>query len=186
MQWQLLFLSVVPLLAFALVESAGKRRNAIVAAVLVAGVEFVFNSYRLGFVEVFSLVSLVVFVVLGRLSLQRNDSVFFKFQPVVLGLVLASVFWIHDAVADERLLALILEKHVRVNEVVPPYQRGYFAGYARTTSRSLPFLLVLHAALTAYAALRLSTWWWFAVRAVGFYLLVALLFFTERLLQASY
>jgi hypothetical protein len=75
---------------------------------------------------------------------------------------------------------------VRINEVLPPYQRGYFAGYAQTMSRSLPFLLVLHAGLTAYAALRLSTWWWFVVRVPGFYLLAAALFFAERLLQVSY
>ena len=105
---------------------------------------------------------------------------------MLFALVLAGIFWVHDAFADERLLALILQKHVRMNEILPTYQHGYFAMYARTMSRSLPFLLVLHAGLTAYAALRLSTWGWFVVRVPGFYLLAVLLFFAERLLQASY
>lgn len=186
MQWQLLFFSMPPILAFAVVEAPGHRKHAVSAAVAVAAVECGYNSWQLGRIEVFSLLSLALFLVLGGLSLQRDRIVLFKLQPVLLGLVWAGVFWIHDSLSDERLLPLILEDVVGVNEVIPPYQRGYFAGYARSMSTSLPFLLVFHAGLTAYAALRLSTWWWFHVRVFGFYLLVVVLFFTERLLAVSY
>lgn len=188
MQWQLLLFSMLPILAFAVVESFGNRRNAVMAAVVVAAVECVYNSVQLGFVEAFSLLSLVLFLVLGGLSLRRDRIVIFKFQPVAMGIVWAAAFWIHDSffLSDKALLPLILDKYVGVNEVIPPYQRGYFAIYAQTMAKSLPFLLVLHAGLTAYAALRLSTWWWFQVRVFGFYLLVVVLFYGERLLPVPY
>jgi intracellular septation protein A len=185
-QWQLLFFSMFPILAFAVVETISNRRNAVASAIVVSAAEFAFNSHQLGFLEVFSAISLLLFLALGVASLRSGRIVIFKFQPVLMGLLWAGAFWIHDARSGDRLLALILERHVRVNELIPPYQRGYFAGYAATMSRSLPFLLVFHAGLTAYAALKLSTWWWFGIRTVGFHLLVLGLFFAERLFSVSY
>jgi intracellular septation protein A len=179
---------MVPIAVFTVLETQGRRRNAVIAAIAVAAVEFAYNSLLLGFVEPFSSASFVLFLILGRLSLQRDRIVLFKFQPVAMGILWAGAFWIHDSILlpDAPLFPLILEKYVRVNEVIPPYQRGYFAAYAETMSKSLPFLLLFHAGLTAYAAVRLSTWWWFHVRVFGFYLSVVVLFYAERLFRVTY
>jgi intracellular septation protein A len=185
-QWQLMFLSMFPILAFAAVENVGGQRKAVYAAVLVAAVECLYNSHQLGFIEAFSLTSLASFAVLGWLALRRNQIVVFKFQPVAMSLVWAGAFWIYDGFSGDRLLPLILEEYVGVNELISPHQRGYFARYAATMSTSLPFLLVFHAGLTAYAAVTLSTWWWFQIRVVGFYLLVVALFYYERVFQMTY
>ena len=188
MQWQLLFFSMLPVVVFAAVESLYSNRDAVVAAIVVAAIEFAYNSFALGFVEPFSAVSLLSFGALGALGLARDRMLLVKLQPVVMALVWAGAFWIHDATApsETRLFEHVLYEYVGIGELIPPYQAGYFAGYAHTMSRSLPFLLVLHAGWTAWAAFRLSTSAWALVRVLGFYGLAVALFCAERFLQASY
>jgi len=65
------------------------------------------------------------------------------------------------------------------------YQRGYATIYATTLSKSMPVLLVLHAAMTARAAWKRSTCWWFNIRVFGLYGMVAALFLCERLLGVT-
>jgi intracellular septation protein A len=75
-----------------------------------------------------------------------------------------------------------MEEHVGIHEILPAYQRGYATVYATTLSRSLPYLLLIHAGVTAYVATKRSTWCWFHVRVFGFYAMLAVLFLAERLL----
>ncbi len=80
---------------------------------------------------------------------------------------------------------MIMKDAVGIDAILPPYQRGYAEVYATTLSRSLPYLLLVHAGLTAYAAAALSTWAWFHVRVFGFYAMLAALFLAERLIGVS-
>jgi intracellular septation protein A len=187
MQWQLLFPAMIPCAGFVLVAALGSRRQAVLTTVVLALAECVGTSLQVGFLEPFSLVSLLLFTVLGGLSLHRESDSWIKLQPVFLGLCWAASMWFHDLrdPAAQPLLALILEKYVDFNAVIPPYQRGYFAGYAVSFSRSLPFLLVFHAGLTAWAAFRLSNLGWLGVRVLALYLLATALFYAERLVQAQ-
>lgn len=182
MQWQLLFFSMTPIAVFVVAQTFVNERRAIALSIVAAAIECGYNSYSLGFLETFSLFSFVLFTVLGALSIRTANSVFFKFQPVLIGVALAGVFLVYGLAFDTPLFAVIVEDHIGMKEVVPAYQRGYFSIYARTMSRTIPFLLLLHAALTGYAALKLSVWRWFLVRTVGLYLLIAVWFFAERLL----
>jgi intracellular septation protein A len=182
MEWQLLFVSIAPVLAYGALWTFGRPKAAIVVSVVVACAGLVFNSLRLGFVEPFSSLSLVLFAALGAWSLAVDDHRPFKLQPVMFELCCAAVLVYYNVILDTPLLPLVLEEHVRLHEVLEPYQRGYATVYATTLSRSLPFVLSLHAAITAYAACTLSTGWWLSIRVVGFYLMVGVLFVGERLL----
>lgn len=185
MQWQLLFLSIPPLVAYMALYAAGRPRAAIAAAVLVAALELLYNSLQLGIWEPFSLLSLTLYVVLGAVSLERRDDRFFKLQPVAFELSVAAVLIYFRVALDTAFFALVLEEHLGLHLVIESYQRGYATVYATTLSRSMPFLLVLHAGLTAHAALSKSTWWWFNFRVFGLYAMVAVLFVGERLLGVT-
>lgn len=182
-QWQLLFFAMIPVAAYAGLRGRGVAVPAAMGiATSVAALELAWNSLRLGRVETFSLLSLLLFSVLGGLALLRSDERLFKLQPVLLDLGLAGVFlyaWYGNGVA---LLEVILDRHVGLFDALPSYQRGYASLYATTLSRSLPWLLLVHAALTAEAALRRSNAWWFVVRVPGFYLVLGALFLVERML----
>jgi intracellular septation protein A len=185
MQWQLLFFSMAPVVAFMAFRAWGPPRRALVAAIAVAALELAYNSQQLGGVEPFSLASFTLFGLFGGISLHRNDERFFKLQPVALDLILAGTFLYYGLILDIPLFAVIMEEYVGINEILPPYQKGYASVYATTLSRSLPYLFLVHAGATAYAAIKRSTWGWFHVRVFGFYAMLGALFLVERLLGVT-
>lgn len=182
MQWQLLFFSMAPIVAFVAVRSKGRLWSALVAAVAVAAIELAYNSYQLGGVEPFSLTSFALFGILGGAAYFRDDARLFEMQPVVLELIVAAVFLYYGLVLETPLFAVILEEKVGLHEILPAYQRGYATVYATALSRSLPYLLLVHAAVTAWAASTRSLWYWFHVRVFGLYAMLAVLFLAERIL----
>jgi intracellular septation protein A len=185
MQWQLLFFSMAPVVAFMGFRARDQSRRAIGAAIAVAAIELAYNSVQLGVLDPFSLASFTLFGLLGGLGLHRDDEWFFKLQPVALEVIMAGAFFYYGLVLETPLFALIMEEHVKIHEILPPYQRGYATVYTTSLSRSLPYLLLVHAGITAYVATKRSAWWWFHVRVFGFYAMLAALFLAERLLGVT-
>lgn len=182
MQWQLFFIAIPPIIVYAAFWAFGRPRQGILGAILVSSLELIYNSVALGFVEPFSSWSFLTCSLLGVMSLQRGDDRFFKLQPVAFELCVAAVLVYYNVVHETALLAIVVDEHLGLHEALAAYQRGYATVYATTLSKSLPFMLVVHAALTAYGAWARSTWWWFNMRVFGFYVMLAALFFGERLL----
>jgi intracellular septation protein A len=185
MQWQLLFLSIAPIVVYMVFWFAGRWRIGLVAAMATSGVELVLNSIMLSRIEPFSLLSFSLFVAFGSISLRGVDDRIFKMQPVALELIFASVVICYYVVLDIPLLTVIAKEHLRLHDALAPYQRGYATVYTTTLSRSLPYVLFLHAAITAYAAIARSTWWWFFIRVFGLYVMIGALFLVERLLGVT-
>lgn len=182
MQWQFLFISVFPVIAYMLFWVRNKPRYGIVAALVVGALELAYNSLQLDLLEPFSLLSLVFLGLFGGLSLSSGDDRLFKLQPVAFELVGAAVLIYYNCILETPLLPIVTEKYLGLHDVLAAYQRGYATVYATTLSTSLPYLLLVHAGLTAYVAWARSTWWWFNVRVFGFYGMLAALFVVERLL----
>lgn len=180
MQWQLLFLSMAPALVYAVLATRGAPAAAIGAALAVSAAELVLNSVRLGVVEPLSLTSFVLFALAAFAAYHRRSPRLVELQPVALEVLGAGVLAYAYFVRGVPLLAVIAKDYLDIDAVLPPYQHGYAEVYATTLSRSLPFVLIGHAALTAFGAIERSTWWWFNVRVFGFYGMVALLFVAER------
>lgn len=185
MQLQLAFASIPPLIAFVALRPLGGTRVALWAAIAVAALEWIYDSLQLGFVEPFTLTSLLLFAVCCGLSIRRDDLLYFKLHPVVFESLVAGAFFYSNLILAKPLFATIVQEHAGLIEALPPWQRGYFESYTLTLSRSVPFLLLAHAGLTAWAALRLSFWSWFWVRVAGLYAMLVLLFLAERILQVS-
>ncbi|HSN81260.1 MAG TPA: septation protein IspZ [Polyangiales bacterium] len=182
MQWQLLFVSIAPVVGFMLFWARGEVRVGIACAIAVSAIELVYNYLSLGRIEPVSILSFALFAVFGWLAWRAEDARYFKLQPVAFELVLAAVM-IHFYVArGTPLLVTFAEDYVGLHDALSAYQRGYATVYTTTLSKSLPYLMLAHAVLTGYFALKRSTWWWFNVRVFGFYMLVAVLFLVERLL----
>ncbi len=185
MQWQLVFFSLAPLVTFMALRSRVTLQWAVRATLAVSAIEFIYNSCQYGGIEPFSLTSCGLFAVFGGLSLHKHDEQFVKLQPVALEVFIACTFFYYSLALEIPLFAVIVEEHIRVHEVIPIYQRGYATVYATTLSRSLPYLLLVHALATAWAATKLPIWWWFHVRVFGFYAMLGALFLVERLLGVT-
>lgn len=186
MQWQLVFFGMFPIFGYVLILGMSTQRKALVGAILVAAATLIYNSIHFRQLEIFSLISFLLFLVLGAVSLKKQKDVYFKFQPVLLEVILAGIFLYFNFVVQKPLFFIILDKYMVIGEIIPAYFKGYYEIYALTMSKSIAFLLLFHAVLTAWAALRLSTGWWFAVRVFGFYLCVGILFLAETFLPLPY
>lgn len=186
MQWQFTVFSMVPLLVFVAARRLTGLEWALRAAVVTAAVEFIYNSAALGLLEPFSGLSFVLFAVLGGWSYRRGELRYFQLQPVVLECVVAAIFLFYMFVLDTPLFAVLVEDYIGLLEWLAPWRRGYFENYVITMSKSIPFVLLLHAGATAYAACRLSFAHWLYVRVLGFYAMLLILFYGERLFGAAY
>lgn len=186
MQLQLLFLSIAPVLVFALVRQLGFDKHAVLAAIVTSAAELAFNSLRLGSLEWYSLASFTLFAIMGSMSISRHDLRYFKFQPVVFEVGMGLVWLAYYLSFDIRLFQSIVRDTVGLFELVETFERDYYELYARTLSVSLPYLLFVHAAATAFTALRAPTWVWLTFRTVGLYGMIAILFVAERLLRVTY
>ena len=185
MRWPLLFFSIGPVVAFMALRGRGPLSRAVGAALATAVIEFAYNSVQLGRIEPFSLLSGALFGLFGALALWRRDERFFQLQPVALEVLLAAIFLYYGLVRDVPLFAVIVKDAIGIDAVLPAYQRGYAEVYAITLSRSIPYLFLVHAGLTAYAAAKRSCWVWFHVRVFGFYAMLVALFLAERLLGVT-
>jgi intracellular septation protein A len=182
MLWQYVFFAMIPALAHAVLERRAPIRTTVACATGLAALEFVLGCWMVGLVEPFTFASLALFWGLGLIAIRRGSPRLVRLQPVVLELGMGLVFFVAFFVFDEPLFAQLLDSQIGVLDVIPPYQRGYFAGYFETMSASVPFLLFLHAGLVAWAARRESVVPWILTRSIGLYALLVVLFFAERLL----
>ena len=168
-----LLLDFIPLLVFVVLDSLGRLRWAIAGAVLAAVLEVAYSLLVFGEVDEFAYVSLGLIALFGGLSVRFNSAVYFKFKPVVLNLAMASVFLFTYAV-DRPLLLLGVERY---GTTLPEVLQQRLAHPAvrqllERASLNVGFGLVAQAGLVGWAALRLSTWWWFATRSAGFYVMM--------------
>ncbi|MGY8826782.1 MAG: septation protein IspZ [Candidatus Latescibacterota bacterium] len=168
-----LFLGLVPLLVFIVLDGMGNVRYAVIGTVFAAILELLYSHFWLGGIDAFSLVFAALILVFAALSYRFNNPIFFKFKPVVIGLVTALVLLATSAISQPALLTMA----DRYTEILPGNMRALLADATvrqllARTNLFLGFALVLHAAATAWAALNLSRWWWFAISGPGLYIVV--------------
>lgn len=168
-----LLLDLVPLLVFVVLDGMGNVRYAVIGAVLAAVFELAYSHFFLGGVDAFSLAFAAFILVFAALSYKFNNPLFFKFKPVAIGLVTACVLLATSAISQPALLSMA----DRYEQMLPETMRAMLEDtnvrqlFARM-NLYLGIALLFHAAATAWAALRLNRWWWFAISGPGFYITV--------------
>ena len=176
----LLLLGFIPLLVFAVLDSLSNVRYAVLGGVLAAFCELIFSCYILGKVDAFAAAFAALVLVLAGLSYKFENSVFFKFKPVIGGAIMGTIFLVTSALgeplmltATDRYIDLIsTDQRLKLQQ---PAMRELLADL----NFCLGFTLPLHAGLTAWAALHLNRWWWFVISGPGFFVV---LFGTQLLL----
>ncbi len=151
----------------------GNVRYAVLGAVLAALCELAYSYFLLGGVDAFSLVFAALILVFAALSYKFNNPLFFKFKPVAIGAITALVLLVTSAISQPALLSMA----DRYAEMLPENMRSMLsdASVRQLFVRMnlyLGFALLVHAAATAWAALHLSRWWWFAISGPGLYIAV--------------
>jgi intracellular septation protein A len=171
-----LMVGILPIVVFVLVDIYVGARAGALAAIGLAVLWLGWSYWRLGEIDTLSWVEFGCIVVLGSLSAWLNKSQFFKFQPVVVGL-LAAAFLGYFQLTDRPLLIQMIPT---VKKMISEAQANLFDHpqmivVLSRTSGHLAVLFAVHAVFVGYAALRRSTVYWMWARLAIYPLMFVLL-----------
>ncbi len=170
-----LILGLLPLIAFVIIDAFLGLKSGLIAAILFAVAEAAYTIYEFGELDWLSIASLVLVLVFGLLSFKSNNAIYMKLQPVFLGISFGCVVLVLQ-ILGKPILLLVMEKYgslvpaeIQINAQNPLVQK-----MLSQTSLNLGIGLLLHAALVAYAAFRMSNWWWLFIRGIGLYVMMGI------------
>jgi len=168
------WIGILPIIVFVILESFTGKRAALVSAVIMAALELIFSLTVYGGIDELTILGFVLVGVAVFLSVKTDNDLFFKFQPVALGVILSLTFFVFYYILDRPLLTAMFDKYMAGSyaQISRGMPKEFFLRILTVLSRDLVFWFLLHAALIAWAALRLSKWWWFAIRVPGFYIIL--------------
>ena len=168
-----LLFGILPLLVFVIVDSFFDLKAALISAVVIALAEAILSFVLFGTLDIVTGFSVLLVLVMSFLSYQQKSDLAFKFQPVVLGVALGGAlvisYWI-----GKPLLYLMTTKYAShmpqevQNQLTNPLMKKFLIAGTQMCGLAL----LIHAGIVAYAAMKLSKWWWLVIRGIGFYVFV--------------
>ena len=168
-----ILLGVVPLLVFVIVDSLANAKKAIFFALLVGFLELGFTLYKFGTIDSVTVIMFGLLLLMGGLSLKKDDPVYFYLQPAILSLFL-SIVLIGSYLYEKPLFREMIIKYA---DVIPENKRelltsAFFLRTANYVTLYFGVALIFHAAVTAYFGLKQKKWAWIIMRGIVFYLLL--------------
>jgi len=177
----IIFFSIIPLFVFVVVDSFAGLKTGLICAIALAFAEAIFSWAYFAEIDWMTWLSFALVVLMGLLSYKYKTDKHIKLQPVLLssifGLVLISSFILGKP--------LLLEMSIKYASALPAQQRFLLQQpitqeLLKLATSYLGIALFLHAGVTYWAAIKLSNWWWIAVRGIGFYLFSTIAFLCAR------
>lgn len=175
MDSSLFWIGFLPVVTFVVLVTFSSRKvalwSAVATACMVAGAAWL----AWGSVDDLTLVTLGMIVAAALLSLKTDNEVYFKLQPAIGGLLFAIVLSVFYFVLDRPLLESMFDRYFAAT-----YEKSLrgkisveaFKAYLGALSLDLIFGFIAHASLVAYAAFRMSRWWWLTIRIPGLYVML--------------
>ena len=168
-----ILLGILPLILFVIVDSFMGLKAALITAVVAALIEAAFSIFYLGELDVVTGISCLLIVLLSIMAFMQKSSLIFKLQPVILGVFLGMALLTTYWMGYPLLYKLIYKYETALpSQVRANMDNEHFKRLLIAASHYLGYSLIAHAGLTAWAAVKLSSWWWVICRGVGFYLFV--------------
>ncbi len=172
MNYSSLLLGILPLLAFVIIDSVLNQKAALISAIILAVLEAIVSYILFHEIDLVTIFSLTLVILLAVTAYKQNSSFLFKMQPVILSLFLGAALVISYAYNKPILYMMMLKYQnqmpVQIKEQIT---HPYFIALFRLSTFTLGIALFVHALVTYIAAIKLSNWWWIALRGIGFYVL---------------
>ena len=163
---------IIPLLLFAIVDSFATLRAALIVAALGAFGEVAFTYYYFGELDSFSIASVFLVLLLCGLALVKESRSIFYLKPALLSFGFGAFLTIAYFLGNHVLLdgfnkySLAIPVNAEAFAMIGKERMDLlFINMGLTTGVAL----LAHSVVAAYAALKLSRWWWFAIAGVGVY-----------------
>lgn len=173
-----ILLGILPLIFFVIVDSFSGMKAALISAVILCLIEAIMSYYFFHELDLVTLFSFFLVLVLAGTSYYCKTSIFFKFQPVILSVTLGIWFIISYWMDNPLLLTMMIKyKNQMPAQLQENLQNPLYMKLLKIATHYCGFAFIAHGGVTAFAALKLSNWWWIAIRGIGFYVLFSLAFF---------
>ncbi len=164
-------IGILPLLAFAVADTFFGLKAGLISALVLAIIECIWTWVTFGELDQISIVSLLLIIILGGLAWKKKSPILFKIQPSIISLSLG-LWLIISWIVGEPVFVMMINKYGAMLpiEIRQNIQNPSYLEFVALTTLTAGIGMLFHAAITTYAAFKLSNWWWIAIRGIGFYL----------------
>ena len=160
----------IPLLVFILADELFGTETALVVAVVVGVVEFVYQYFRYGRVEKFVLFDTGLIVLLGLISISLHDEIYFKLKPALVEAIMLVLLGIH-AFSQKPVLLMMGKRYLKDMQIGAAQEQQI-----RKMSVLLFAIVLLHVLLVTYSAFYMSKEAWAFISGGLFYIIFGLVF----------
>lgn len=164
---------VLPLIVFVIVDSFAGLKTGIISAIGLALAEAVYSYLYYKTIDELTIGSLALVLVFGYISYKTENSLYFKFQPVLFGVIFSVLLLVTSFMGKPILVTMMYKYQYMIpaelrEKVLNPIALELMA----KSNLYLGWGFLLHAGVVAYAALYLSNWWWLILRGLGVYVMM--------------
>ncbi len=188
--FMLLLIGLIPMVLYVLVDYFTRNlRTSIITAVITAAIMGGVTWWLMGEFDYEVVIIVVTMLATGLISIKFKTPIYFKFQPVITGVILALVlayFQYFDTPLMVKMLPKLRTMLDNADLALPPEQLALIADdsqapfFARMTQHLMLWLLI-HAAVVAFCALKTRNSLWLLAKAVGLPLVAGGALLTEWL-----
>jgi len=180
---KLLFLGLVPVIIFWFVEDKFGTVWGLIAAIVWAIGECIYEYAKTRKVEGLTLFSTGLVVVLGGVGAILDKSILFKFQPVIMEVVFAGILVWGGRAGEPLLLKMAKKTRPEIFTNQNPLLLESQLRMMKRLTRNLITVLLIHSILLSYVAVKGSTGQWAFWKGIGFNAFVLLWAFSEFLIM---
>lgn len=160
----MMFVALIPLVLFVLVDLKWGMRAGIVTACVMAVALIAYTWFRTGTIDQFLVGETVLIVVMGLVSLRLNESKFFKMQPVAVGVIFSSVILWYQFFDEPLLIKMLPTMYAMMPQLKEFYSSDHALQVLDRLSLVMAITLLVHAALVAWVALKKGNVAWIMAR----------------------
>ena len=169
----LVLFGILPLIAFAIIDTFAGVRWAVVSAAALAILELSYTVIVLKTIDAITITTVVLVILFATITYRTKNPIFFKFQPVILGTVFGLILLGYQLFYEPLLLVLADKYQVLFpKEQQILFQRPELREILGRASHFVGWGFIVHAGIVAYTALHMSKWWWLITRGFGVYIMM--------------
>ncbi len=174
-----LFLSLV---LFVIVDSFSGIKAALITSLIFATASVLYSLHAIGEIDWVTGLEFSLILLFGGISYWKKTSIQFKLQPVILSVIVTIACFITYNMGQPFILEL-MDKYQAIfpEETQRKLQDISVRMFIAEWNYYLGYSLLIHAAITAWAAFKLNNWWWIFMRGVGLLVLAGCALLVTRL-----
>ena len=171
----LFFIGLLPLIVFVLVDYYTRSLKAgVISAVVMASLMGMLAYWLLGRFDYEAIIVVITMLATGLVSIKLNSPIYFKLQPAITGVIFAAMlayFQWFDTPLMGKLMPEVLHK-LHEGKLISDEMFANMSSDAAVAmiirfNRNAIFMMLIHAAIVCFAALRLRNLYWLLIKAAG-------------------